>query len=36
MAKLVIIGHLERAEALSSGYLFGYTFSVGWTDPIAL
>lgn len=34
MAKLIIIGHLERAEALNPGFLFGYTFSVGWSETI--
>lgn len=37
MAKLIIIGHLERAEELKAGdstqgFLFGYTFSVGWSE----
>jgi hypothetical protein len=34
MAKLIIIGHLERAEALKPGYLFGYTISVGWSESV--
>jgi hypothetical protein len=37
MATLIIIGHLERAEELKAGdptqgFLFGYTFSVGWSE----
>jgi hypothetical protein len=32
MGTLIIIGHLERAEALNPGFLFGYTFSVGWSE----
>jgi hypothetical protein len=32
MAKLIIIGHIERAEALGTGSLFGYTLSVGWSE----